>query len=225
MSGAPSSSATARRQPSAGDMRRAHPDREVAGDDDRRRMRMHGSDRIERSGETGLGRRTSHRAALPPARKCGSLTWISTWLCGVMSAEGVRVSGSCGHATQQPRASTSRRQFDLPASGQCPMTRSRMPATTAAAHSAKHPVRTEERDPLLPLGERALPRRLRRLLLGALHLLLGDHRDRIRELGGAHHRGATAAHQQTKTEGVEGDDGRRADQLLRGTPGGTRSSR
>src|SRR6478736_1253547 len=67
-------------------------------------------------------------------------------------------------------------------------------------------VRTDERQALLPVGERALARRLGGLLLGSPEVLLGDDRDRVRELRGAHDGSVPAAHQQAQTQGVEGDD-------------------
>ena len=60
---------------------------------------------------------------------------------------------------------------------------SRMPPSTAAAQTAKHPYAAVQREALLPVGERALLGGLRRRLLGAAGLLLGDHGDRVGELG------------------------------------------
>ncbi len=54
---------------------------EVPGDHDGGGSGMHGADRLERPRERALDVVPSPSAA-PPARKCGSLTWIRTWEAG-----------------------------------------------------------------------------------------------------------------------------------------------
>src|SRR5690606_25255208 len=61
----------------------------------------------------------------------------------------------------------------------------------------------DESQRLLPLAQRVLAGRLGSLLLRTTDLLLGEHRDGVRELRGSDHRNPSGAHQHPQSECVE----------------------